>query len=416
MSSILTNNGAMVALQTLKSVNKNLEMTQNAISTGKDVATAKDNSAVWAISKVMESDVKGFNAIKDSLSLGESTVAVARNASETVTDLLTQMKGKIVAAQEGNVDRAKIDDDVTALRDQIASVVGAAQFNGLNLVDGTAGTVSILSSLDRDGTGAVNSASISVASQDLSIGGYTAKGVLAGSDGATTDNDVAGFTMDRTTGTGDILIDSSTDNFEVGDSVSIRVGDQEVSYTIQDSDLDPSGTYDENYTDALVAVGLKNEIDALGITGLAVDYDASSAPNTLSFATGTAAAGADADQDISISAQFTNAGSGGLGALSSIDVSTDAGAAAALGTIETLIDTSIDAAAAFGSVQGRIETQQDFVSKLTDSFKSGIGSLVDADMEETSARLQALQVQQQLATQSLSIANQAPQSILSLFR
>ncbi|WP_170351083.1 MULTISPECIES: flagellin [Ruegeria] len=415
MSSILTNNGAMVALQTLKSVNKNLEMTQNAISTGKDVATAKDNSAVWAISKVMESDVKGFNAIKDSLALGESTVAVARNASETVTDLLTQMKEKIVAAQEDNVDRGKINDDVTALRDQIASVVGAAQFNGLNLVDGSAGTASILSSLDRDSTGAVNSSSISVASQDLSIGGYTAKGVLAGSGGATTDNDVAGFTMDKAGGSGDIVIDSSTDNFEVGDSVSIRVGDQDVSYTIQASDLDPSGTYDDAYTDALVAVGLKNQVDALGITGVAVDYDSGS-PNTLSFTTGTATAGADADQDITVSAQFTNAGSGGLGALSSIDVSTDAGAAAALGTIETLIDTSIDAAAAFGSAQGRIETQQDFVSKLTDSFKSGIGSMVDADMEETSARLQALQVQQQLATQSLSIANQAPQSILSLFR
>lgn len=416
MSSILTNNGAMVALQTLKSVNKNLEMTQNAISTGKDVATAKDNSAVWAISKVMESDVKGFNAIKDSLALGESTVAVARNASETVTDLLTQMKEKIVAAQEDNVDRSKINDDVAALRGQVESVVGAAQFNGLNLVDGSAGTASVLSSLDRDNTGAVNASSISVASQDLSIGGYTAKDVLTGSDGATTDADVAGFTMDRTGGAGDIVIDSSTTAFEVGDSVSIRVGEQEVSYTIQDSDLDPSGTYDSNYTDALVAVGLKNQIDALGITGLAADYDSSSAPNTLSFATGTAAAGADADQDISISAQFTNAGSGGLGALSSIDVSTDAGAAAALGTIETLINTSIDAAAAFGSAQGRIETQQDFVSKLTDSFKSGIGALVDADMEETSARLQALQVQQQLATQSLSIANQAPQSILSLFR
>ncbi|WP_226689249.1 flagellin [Ruegeria arenilitoris] len=415
MSSILTNNGAMVALQTLKSVNKNLEMTQNAISTGKDVATAKDNSAVWAISKVMESDVKGFNAIKDSLALGESTVAVARNASETVTDLLTQMKEKIVAAQEDNVDRGKINDDVTALRDQIASVVGAAQFNGLNLVDGSAGTASILSSLDRDSTGAVNSSSISVASQDLSIGGYSAKGVLAGSGGATTDNDVAGFTMDKAGGSGDIVIDSSTDNFEVGDSVSIRVGDQDVSYTIQASDLDPSGTYDDAYTDALVAVGLKNQVDALGITGVAVDYDSGS-PNTLSFTTGTATAGADADQDITVSAQFTNAGSGGLGALSSIDVSTDAGAAAALGTIETLIDTSIDAAAAFGSAQGRIETQQDFVSKLTDSFKSGIGSMVDADMEETSARLQALQVQQQLATQSLSIANQAPQSILSLFR
>ncbi len=81
-----------------------------------------------------------------------------------------------------------------------------------------------------------------------------------------------------------------------------------------------------------------------------------------------------------------------------------------------MIDTTIDAAAAFGSSQGRIETQSEFISKLTDSLKSGIGALVDADMEETSARLQALQVQQQLGVQSLSIANQAPQTILSLFR
>ncbi|SHJ57597.1 flagellin [Ruegeria lacuscaerulensis ITI-1157] len=415
MSSILTNNGAMVALQTLKSVNKNLANTQNAISTGKDVATAKDNSAVWAISKVMESDVNGFNAIKDSLALGESTVAVARNASETVTDLLTQMKSKIVAAQEDNVDRSKINDDVTALRDQIASVVGAAQFNGLNLVDGSASGASILASLDRDSTGSVTASSITVNGQNLSTGGYASKGVLAGSDNATTDNDAAGFTMDKAGGTGDIVIDSSTDNFAAGDKVTITIGDKVASYTVQAGDLDPSGTYDSAYTDAIVAVGLKNQIDALGITGVAIDYD-SSAPGTLTFVTGTAAAGADADRDVTVSAQFTNAGSGGLGALSSIDVSTSAGAAAALGTIETLIDTAIDASAAFGSAQGRIETQKEFISNLTDSFKSGIGSLVDADMEETSARLQALQVQQQLATQSLSIANQAPQTILSLFR
>jgi flagellin len=107
MSSILTNNGAMVALQTLKSINSKLTDTQNAMSTGKSVSTSRDNAAVWAISKVMESDVKGFQGISDSLNLGESTVAVARNGAETVTDLLTDMKSKIVASQEQNVDREK---------------------------------------------------------------------------------------------------------------------------------------------------------------------------------------------------------------------------------------------------------------------------------------------------------------------
>ena len=178
MSSILTNNGAMVALQTLKSINSNLSDTQSLISTGKSVATAKDNSAVWAISKVMESDVKGFNAISDSLNLGSSTVAVARNAAETVTDLLTDIKGKIVAAQESNVDRSKIQTDITALTDQIKSVVGAAQFNGLNLVDGSqAAGVNILSSLDRNSSGGVSASNIAISSQNLSTGNYAAKNV-----------------------------------------------------------------------------------------------------------------------------------------------------------------------------------------------------------------------------------------------
>ncbi|MCE8507084.1 flagellin [Ruegeria pomeroyi] len=403
MSSILTNNGAMVALQTLKSVNMNLGQTQNAISTGKNVATAKDNSAVWAISKVMESDVKGFKAIKDSLSLGESTVAVARNAAETVTDLLTQMKGKIVAAQEDNVDRTKINADVTALKDQIAAVVGAAQFNGLNLVNGSAGSASILASLDRDNAGNVTASSITVTGQDLSTGGYTANDIFSGSSaGASTNGDTVAIALDNGGGNEQIEIAENGAAFVAGDKVSITVGDETVSYTVTADDAAATTTAD------IVAVALKAKIDDLGVAGLVVDYD-SGTPGTLDFTNGGA-------NDLTVSGQFTNAGSGGLGALSTIDVSTGVGATTALATVETLIDTSIDAAAAFGSVQGRIETQKTFISNLTDSLKSGIGSMVDADMEETSARLQALQVQQQLAVQSLSIANQAPQSILSLFR
>jgi flagellin len=99
-----------------------------------------------------------------------------------------------------------------------------------------------------------------------------------------------------------------------------------------------------------------------------------------------------------------------------MDVSSASGAQAALASIENLMQTSINAAASFGSSEKRINIQNTFVSSMVDSLKTGIGAMVDADMEEASARLQALQVQQQLGVQSLSIANQAPQSILSLFR
>ncbi len=401
MSSILTNTSAMVALQTMKSISMNLAKTTSEISTGKSVANAKDNAAVWAISKVMESDVEGFKGISDSLALGSSTIAVGRQAAETVTSLLTQVKGKIVAAQEANVDRTKIQTDIVALRNQISSVVGAAQFNGLNLVDGSQTTVDVLASLDRSGT-TVSASSITVTAQDLSIGAYAAKGVLAGSSGVSTGADTAGFAINAAGGTGNVVIDDSVTAFAAGDSVSINIGGKTASYTVTAADVASSTASD------LVAVGLKKSVESLRISGLSVNYN-SATPGTLAFTNaGT--------KDLSVAAQFKNAGSGGLGALSAIDVSTSAGATAALGNIEAMMQTSIDAASSFGSVQKRVDIQKDFVSKLTDSMKAGIGSLVDADMEEASARLQALQVQQQLSTQALSIANQQPQSLLALFR
>ncbi len=281
MSSILTNNSAMVALQTLKSVNNNLAKTQDMISTGKSIATAKDGSAIFAISKVMETDANGFRAISDSLALGESTVAVASAGAEQVVNVLQDIKTLIVSANSENVDHAKIQNEISEMSAQVASIIGAAQFNGANLlatdVDGNGGSqLTVLSSLDRSGTAAPTPSTIAV---------------------------------------------------------------------------------------------------------LGVDFEA--------------------DVDL----------------VNNLTAITDATTAAtALDDIETFLQTAIDGAASLGASAKRIEDQGNFVSKLTDAMTSGIGALVDADMEEASARLQALQVQQQLATQSLSIANQAPQAIMQLFR
>ncbi|PWR01422.1 flagellin [Meridianimarinicoccus roseus] len=403
MSSILTNSSAMVALQTLKGINSGLEKTQSEIATGKSVANAKDNSAVWAISKVMESDVSGFKSISDSLSLGESTVAVAQQAAETITDLLIQVKEKVTAATGDNVDRTKLNSDVTALKEQIASVVSAAQFNGLNLVDGATANTDVLSSLDRDSSGNVTASYISVSGQDLSTGGYTAKAAFTGTTGVAADDaDAFGFSLDGTGGTADsgtVVIADPT--YAAGDKITMRIGESEVSYTVTAEDVAATTTAD------IIAVGLKSAIEASG-ENVTVDYNSAVAGTLVITNAGT--------ESVQIGGQFTNAGSGGLGALASLDVSSLANAQAALASIETLTQTAIDAAAAFGSDAKQIEIQSSFVSKLTDTLKTGIGSMVDANMEEASARLQALQVQQQLGIQALSIANQAPQSVLSLFR
>ena len=404
MSSILTNTSAMVALQTMKSISASLAKTTADISTGKTVATAKDNAAVWAISKVMEADVQGFKGISDSLNLGSSTVAVARQASETVVGLLTAMKGKIVAAQESNVDRGKIQTDIDALVETVQSVISGAQFNGLNLVDGSQLTnVGILSSLDRNIAGDVTARKISVVPQDLSIDDYVEKAVFAGSNGVSDSSDTVAFALDKlggTTTSGNIEIDTTT-AFVKGDSISVKIGDKIASYTVTKADELSTTQAD------LVAVGLKKAIEGLGITDLTVDYDSGTTIGAISITNGGSVA-------LAVSAQYKSSGAGGLSGLKSIDVESDA--TGALTDIENMLQTAIDASAAFGSAQTRIDTQKDFVTKMTDSMKAGIGSLVDADMEEASARLQALQVQQQWSTQALSIANQQPQSLLSLFR
>lgn len=399
MSSILTNNGAMVALQTLKGINANLAKTQDQISTGKDVNTAKDNAAIWAIAKTMETDVSSFKAIDQTLSIGQSTVGVARAATESVADLLGKVKTKIIAAQEAGTsaeDRAKIQTDIDAMKAEIGSIVGTAQFNGKNLLNGTtASPMEVTSSLDRAADGTVTAGKISVATADLRSAQLRNDAVTAIDGGvAVPIGEALAF---QGGGTAIALTNTSADQSDLtgilaGDRIDMKINGKSISYVVAAGN-DASA----------VAAGMNVAMGDADITG--GSFDGTS--GTLSFNAGSG------NGDFEVSVKVNR---GALGDLSTIDVGGDGDPAAALRDIEGLMKVAVDAAASFGSSQGRIETQRDFIGKLTDAMKTGIGALVDADMEEASARLQALQVQQQLATQSLSIANQAPQALLSLFR
>lgn len=423
MSSILTNNSAMIALQTLNTINKNLLTVQSEISTGFKVGSAKDSAATFAISQVMRSDVKGFEAISESLSLGQSTVAVASDAAQSIGDLLNEIKKKIVSAGENNVDRAKIQDEVTSLVGQVGSIASAAQFNGLNLLsnskvvaDGAAVTTanivanrgsqanSILASLDRASDQSVATASITVNKQDL-----TTRAAVAGTG---TDIAAAAFTVSGAAAAGGtstltVVGDVATaarsanrvlagDTYTIGGLTGVTGA---VRYVARDGD-----TVND------IAAGLSQRINLqAAASGISISATVSGAAITLT--NGTTAA-------VTATGTLTTGGttSGGLESLSLINVSTEAGATAALSAVEGLIQSTVEGQATLGTAEKRIDIQNDFMSKLIDSFKSGIGSLVDSNLEEAAARLQALQVQQQLGTQALSIANQAPQSILALFR
>ena len=153
--SVNTNVGAMIALQNLNATNAELATTQSRINTGKKVASAKDNGAIWAIAQAQRAEIGALNAVSQSLARGVSAVDVAMAAGESVSDLLLQMKELALAATDETLStssRDALNEDFAALRDQIASVVENAEFNGVNLLGESAVGFAALANADGTST------------------------------------------------------------------------------------------------------------------------------------------------------------------------------------------------------------------------------------------------------------------------
>ena len=161
MLSILTNNAAMTALQNLSATNRNLETTQSRISTGLKIASASDNAAYWGIATTMKSDNAALGTVKDALNLGAATIDVAAAGLNAAKDLTDKIKNKLVAATQPGIDRVKVQDEITALQDQLKSVADSAVFSGQNWlsVDSSDANYNasraIVASYTRDGAGEV---------------------------------------------------------------------------------------------------------------------------------------------------------------------------------------------------------------------------------------------------------------------
>ncbi|MGJ3230580.1 MAG: flagellin [Oceanicaulis sp.] len=168
MATINTNPGAMIALQNLNKTNMELETVQQRINTGLAISSAKDNGGVYAIAQSMRADVAGYKAVNQSLDLASSTVDVALAAGEAISDLLVEMKEKALAGADSSLDTASrnaLNEDFKALRDQIDTIVSNAEFNGINLIDGS-NTAGISALANADGSN-----SLDIDDEDLSLGG-----------------------------------------------------------------------------------------------------------------------------------------------------------------------------------------------------------------------------------------------------
>jgi len=167
MLSVNTNTDAMTALEYLDKTQGALAQTENAISTGLTVATAKDNGAIFAIAQNMRGDVAGYQSVSQSLENAASTVDVALSAGQSISDLLIQMKQQALAASDTSMNtssRQALNDNFQALVQQISTVVSNAQFNGANLINGSTQQIMALASSDGQHR-------ITVAAQNMSLSG-----------------------------------------------------------------------------------------------------------------------------------------------------------------------------------------------------------------------------------------------------
>ena len=172
LNSINTNAGAMIALQNLNTTNSELQITQQRINTGKKVGSAKDNGAIWAMSKNQSATASSLNSVKDSLQRGQSTIDVALAAGDTITDLLGKMKEKALAASDTSLNTASFNAlvaDFGSLRDQIEKAATNAKFNGVSIADGSTTKLTFLANTDGSGF-TVNAKSLTLAGIGLSAG------------------------------------------------------------------------------------------------------------------------------------------------------------------------------------------------------------------------------------------------------
>ncbi|MET0707074.1 MAG: flagellin [Tardiphaga sp.] len=412
----MTNSSAMTALQTLRTVNANLATTQNRISTGYRVSTASDNAAYWSIATTMRSDVQALGAVQDALGLGAATIDTMYTGLTGTVDVVSSIKSKLVAARTPGVDRGKIQSEITELQKQLKNTADSAVFNGENWISGDStsasynATKSVVSSFSRAG------GTIKIDTLSVDLGGIKLYD-------ANLDTAYAAQTFPTAT---TAAYDAATD---VGGNITVTVGTAAA--------INIAIAAETSLSD------IATSINKLGIEGLSVGVAADG--TTLSFKSRNDAnvvidasvAGLGAAVTLTALAAPVDTKKGVLDgtydayngtswetfSVSAIDISELTDNAADLAKLETYIAGVEDAfakitdsATNLGAIKNRIGLQQNFVKTLTDSLDRGIGQLVDADMNAESTRLQALQVQQQLGIQALSIANSGSQSILSLFK
>jgi flagellin len=454
--SVNTNVGAMVALQNLSKTNMMVAETQSRIATGRKVDSVKDDSSTWTIAQNIRGDLSAQSAVDKSLGRAKSTLDLAISAGESISDLLNRARELTTQAADFGIDantRDALSRDYTNIMKQVDSQVQSSEYNGTNMLKNNPDGIGAILSMNADSSpdrfsvqGAdLRSSSYNAATQysattidKVNRAATNANGTInTNSVGSANADTLASLMSKRTltaatsgqvgggaqvaaqlqtsygatafTGTGgNTYFDSGTGNI----NIRLQAGVSNAS-----TGNASAGTNAANYD---VVTGIvrftvgATTFQAQAQAGLADDAQiALKADQFTAVATGTGAIAANSTGQIAVSTTYSGANALTAGG---VDLKTFTGRMSGVAIIDNYQDKVKNQLGAWGSSSRQLDMQISYSTKLRDAWNAGVGSMVDADLAHESAMLQSLQVRQQLGTQALSLANQAPQALLSLFR
>jgi flagellin len=393
MNSVLNNPASLSALQALQMTQQSLNTVQNEVSTGLSVATAADNSSYWSIAAQLNSDSGIVQASNDALSQGQSLLATASSAINSVITTINAINTALTQATEPGAQIADINTSLAQDGKQLTDAVNAASFNGLNVLNGSVASLNFVSGFNASSNGG-----------SINTIAFTTQALYGLTTGGTSTSTTSQSTVTDATTMSQLQAQFTAD---AADTTA-------VSYTTPTATYGNDAVFEDTTNQALTvqSMALDGTVTTTTYTALDANGNSIAQGGTPTFAT---AASYGVTTTVTTPASQNLLVQNGLD-LTNLSITGGSDAETALTAVNQALSAVTNYAAEIGAVQDRMTTANTFNTALMTNYANGVSGMVDADMNTASTQLQALQTQEQLGIQSLSIANQNAQLILKLFQ
>ncbi|MDG0972324.1 MAG: flagellin [Porticoccaceae bacterium] len=391
MAVINTNIAATMTTNALARNDRDMAATMERLSTGKSINSAKDDAAGLAVSSRMTAQIKGVDQAVQNAGDAISMIQTADGASIEIGNMMQRMRELAVQASNGTVtstDQSSLNLEFVQLRTEIDRIANQTQWNGENVLSGTAGTSSNGTAVFQVGANSLQTMSVAFGDWNLNASTTDVAGVEAVYDFAITDAEVAAL----------------SGNFVISDGQN-------------------TVTLDATTVGALTTVaGLAAAIEADGsltrlttsdgTDKLTLTYDDAAVVTVAPTISENGTAGTVSETTTGVTALNSVYGTD----ISTISIDTDTGANAAIASLDTAINGINAQRAVFGAGMNRLEYAIDNLTNVSQNASASRSRIEDADYAAETTELARTQIIQQAGTAMLTQANQQAQSVLALLK